>query len=98
MLLWQDELNPRVRCAFGNVLLLLLSIVSYPPPLRSDNFDISPLLIISSGLRQTEPLQEGGLQDNLGQVEQRWNGILQQDRSIQVKIVTTRRKIIHVHT
>ena len=21
-LLWQDELNPRVRCAFGNVLLL----------------------------------------------------------------------------
>ena len=67
-------------------------------PLRSDNFDISPLLTISSGLRQTEPLQEGGLQDNLGQVEQRWNGILQQDRSIQVKIVTTRRKIIHVHT
>ena len=21
-LLWQDELNPRVRCAFGNVLLI----------------------------------------------------------------------------
>ena len=21
-LLWQDELNPRVRCAFGNVLLM----------------------------------------------------------------------------
>ena len=23
-LLWQDELNPRVRCAFGNVLELIL--------------------------------------------------------------------------
>ena len=23
-LLWQDELNPRVRCAFGNVFVLML--------------------------------------------------------------------------
>ena len=26
-LLWQDELNPRVRCAFGNVLKLTLTLL-----------------------------------------------------------------------
>ena len=38
MLLWQDELNPRVRCAFGNVYFLHPFILPYfpfpetPPP------------------------------------------------------------------
>ena len=26
-LLWQDELNPRVRCAFGNVFLIIHFII-----------------------------------------------------------------------
>ena len=30
MLLWQDELNPRVRCAFGNVFLYLLFKIACP--------------------------------------------------------------------
>ena len=27
MLLWQDELNPRVRCAFGNVYLSTIYLI-----------------------------------------------------------------------
>ena len=56
---------------FFALTVVVVVVVVLFLPLRSDNFDISPLLTISSGLRQTEPLQEGGLQDNLGQVEQR---------------------------
>ena len=40
-LLWQDELNPRVRCAFGNVLLLLL-LKSKVKRLQPFQIDIKP--------------------------------------------------------
>ena len=29
MLLWLDELNPRVRCAFGNVLVMYGVVLGY---------------------------------------------------------------------
>ena len=56
-LLWQDELNPRVRCAFGNVFIVLFVYSASFLVIRDCNFVV--LLTCEHGLMSSSDWEGG---------------------------------------